>query len=52
MESTKPGTKLVCSGCGTEVVVIKASGSAPECCGAPLTSSIALKAAGNDESAR
>jgi hypothetical protein len=38
MEPVKPGSRLRCEGCGTEVVVIKADGVLPACCGKPLAS--------------
>ena len=37
MEPPTTGTKLTCSACGTQVVVVKAPTEVPSCCGEPLT---------------
>jgi endogenous inhibitor of DNA gyrase (YacG/DUF329 family) len=34
----KPGERLRCAECGTEVVVIKSDGVLPRCCGQPMVS--------------
>lgn len=33
MADVKPGMRLLCQECGTEVVIIKADGAVPSCCG-------------------
>jgi hypothetical protein len=33
MSDVKPGGRFRCSQCGTEVVVLKADGVVPNCCG-------------------
>jgi hypothetical protein len=38
MSDVKPGERLACSECGTEVVVIKAGGASPRCCERTLVS--------------
>jgi hypothetical protein len=32
----KPGTKLGCGTCGTEVIVVRPGDDTPTCCGEPL----------------
>lgn len=36
MEPVKTGERLRCADCGTEVIIIKADGVRPACCGKPL----------------
>jgi hypothetical protein len=36
MSEVKPGSRFKCTQCGTEVVVIKADGAVPGCCGKPM----------------
>jgi hypothetical protein len=37
VEGLKPGTKLGCGACGTEVILVRpGDGAAPTCCGQPL----------------
>ena len=36
MEGLKPGTKLGCGTCGTEVILVRAADQVPSCCGQPL----------------
>jgi hypothetical protein len=36
MEGLKPGTKLGCQGCGTEVIFVRVADAPPSCCGQPL----------------
>jgi hypothetical protein len=36
VEGLKPGTKLGCGTCGTEVILVRAADEAPTCCGQPL----------------
>jgi hypothetical protein len=41
MDPVKPGARLRCEVCGTEVVVIKADDDVrPVCCGKPLSSPV------------
>ena len=41
MADMKPGERLRCADCGTQVVVIKADGPVPQCCGKELESASA-----------
>ena len=36
MADMKPGERLGCADCGTQIVVIKADGPFPHCCGKEL----------------
>lgn len=36
MDAPRPGSKLQCTSCGAEVVVVKATASTPMCCGKSL----------------
>jgi desulfoferrodoxin len=36
MADAKPGERYTCASCGTQVVVIKADGTSPRCCGADM----------------
>jgi hypothetical protein len=47
MATVKPGERLRCTECGTEVVIIKADGVAPRCCGKAMESRSATTASVN-----
>jgi hypothetical protein len=51
MEPPTTGTKLTCSACGTQVVVVRPPSEVPSCCGEPLQGP-ASKEKGDAESAR
>jgi hypothetical protein len=36
MTAPKPGQRLRCDECGTEVVVVRSQGAVPSCCGREL----------------
>ena len=40
VEPPRTGSRLVCATCGTEVVVVRAPGDMPSCCGAPLAAPV------------
>lgn len=44
MSDAKPGERYNCASCGTQVVVIKADGTSPSCCGTPMEPAAAKKA--------
>lgn len=45
MADAKPGERYNCASCGTQVVVIKADGPAPRCCGTDMEPAAAKKTA-------
>ena len=36
MDVLKPGTKLSCGSCGTEVILVRVADDRPSCCGEPM----------------
>jgi hypothetical protein len=38
MADMKPGERLRCADCGTQIIVIKPDGSVPQCCGKDMES--------------
>jgi hypothetical protein len=45
MADAKPGERYTCASCGTQIVVIKADGTSPQCCGTAMEANAAKKAA-------
>jgi hypothetical protein len=37
MDAPKAGQRLRCDTCGTEIVIVKASGERPRCCGVVMS---------------
>ena len=44
MADVKPGQRLGCADCGTQIIVIKPDGSVPRCCGKEMAAAAATAA--------